>query len=420
MTHRTTAARSRTSECIFWAISFFTLPALAPADSPEALNRAGEPQSLESMIQGLSSDSYVTRQMATDRILAIGPRAIGPLQAAMSDPSLDVRSQAKLIVRKIHDEDVERTLQRLLAPDGENDGDALRLPMWTSLSTYLGDDRNARRIYGELSNRYRESMTALSGDQQCHYRLPSPSRLDPQKLDRSELLGWMMVLLVDLSVDQAPLLASTESSQHLKSKPLPALNQTTRYASLSTRLAATLNHPKRCPDLVLEGKAYGDLEREALRRLISAWVSSDHRLVCPQDRLAIAMRYDCLEQARELCTAVLSRQSSEPRSVAMALLAAATLDHPELTDYLDKFAFDRRVAHHFQLVGIPAVFVNTQVRDVVLALRLRQHGLDPRDAGFVQLQADPTYVYRPISLGFSCDSQRNRCHDDAALIIQSR
>ena len=397
---------------------FFAVPACASADSPEPVFHASEANSLELMIQGLSSDSYVTRQTATDRILAIGPSAIGPLQAAMNDPSLEVRSQARLIVRKIHDVDFDRELQRLLALDSEDDADTLRLPMWASLSRYLGNDRNARRIYGELSNRYRESMTALSGDQQCRYRLPSPSRLDPQKLDRSELLGWMMVLLVDLSVDQALSLASTESSQHSKSKPVSALHQATRYASLSTRLAATLGHPTRCPDLALEGKIYGDLERVALRRLISAWVSSDRSLVCPQDRLAIAMRYDCLAQARELCAAVLSRQSSEPRSIAMALLAAATLEHPELTDYLEEFEFDRRVAHHFQLIGNPVAFVNTQVRDVVLALRLRQLGLDPRDAGFALFEADPTYVYSPISLGFSSDLQRNRCHNDAALIIQ--
>ncbi len=413
MSHRSAAARSRTSQRIVWLISIFVLPGFTSGDSPESLLRDHQTESLEHDIRGLSSDSYVTRQTATERILAIGPSAIGPLQAALKDPSLDVRSQAMLIVRKIHDADVDRELQRLLTLDSETDGDALRLPMWMSLSRYLGDDRNARRIYGELSNRYRESMTALSGDQQCNYQLPSPSRLDPQKLDRSELFGWMMVLLVDLSVDQ-----KTTPTPSSLTPLMPAIDQATRYASLSTRLASTLSHPRLCPDLTGEDSSDGDLERDALRRLISAWVSDHHSLVCPQDRLAIAMRYDCLTQGRELCKTLLSRQSSEPRSVAMALLAAATLDHPELTGYLEKFEFDRRVAHHFQLVGTPAEFVNTQVRDVVLALRLRHLGLDPRDAGFVLLQADPTYTYSPISLGFSSDSQRNSCHADAALLIQ--
>jgi hypothetical protein len=354
--------------------------------------------SLEQAIGDLSSDSYATRQRATQRILSSGRRAVIPLVLSLDDPSLDVRIQAQMLIQQIYDREVDRELQRLLA---FSQGD-FQLPMWSAFCKHLGDDRNARQLYGELATRYRESLIAFSGDSRCHYRLPSPSRIDPQKLTRTDPLAWMLVLLVDLS------------------RSSPSLGHLDRYVSLSTRLEATLSHPNSCPVIAGTRNGSSKLEQEGLHRLISAWVSDENALASPQKRLVIAMRYRCFRQAQSLCDTVVSRLSSEPRSIALALLTAATLDHPKLTDYLQRFDADQRVAHHFQLVGTPAALSNTQIRDVVLALRLRQLGVDPRDAGFTQLQADPTYVYSPISLGFSSDSQRNRCHENATLLIRGR
>jgi hypothetical protein len=101
----------------------------------------------------------------------------------------------------------------------------------------------------------------------------------------------------------------------------------------------------------------------------------------------------------------------------MALLCASTLGRPHLERLLVERVSDNRTAHVWQLIASRKIKIRTQVSDVAVALMLHQQGIDPRNAGFAELQADPFVVFREHSLGFSSESERRNAYVKAQKLL---
>jgi hypothetical protein len=211
-------------------------------------------------------------------------------------------------------------------------------------------------------------------------------RLDPYRLDPDDTTAWMLLLTLDLE--------KHESLSHL-----------------TPRIAVALSH---CP---MGPTASVGVDQGVLGRMIDRWLGDARSLCGNRDRLLIAMRYGRQQSARVLCRLVLDDDSAPAATVTSALLAASVLRCEGLEMQASKRLEDSRVAQVWQLVPQGKSKIRTEVRDVALALLLHHQGIDPRNAGFEELRADPLLIFCEHSLGFPDEATRLDTRRRANLLL---
>ncbi len=345
------------------------------------------PNALATWVEQLDSESFASRDQAAASLLAFGPEATDALRTGLRHSSLEVQTRSQRLIRQIHEQQVNVAVHQLLTTPGFVD--TTTLPYWVQLRESLGDNFEARQLYASLVSRHQEALTALSGDTVCGYRLPPQERLDPLRMPSHDRGGWTLVLLSDV----------TRGISH------PRVPSSQLHAQRS-RLVQALAIEPTGPTLVGRPDARDQSSDELLGRMLRAWLQCRAGQSIDRQTLMIAMRYRCHESANQICESILNHPSSAPHSLSLALLASAALGHPELDHQLAKFASDRRVTHHWPLRENAGHLVQTRLQDIVVALRLHRQSIDPRSVGFEGLLADPTYIYREHSIGFSSEAAR--------------
>ena len=99
------------------------------------------------------------------------------------------------------------------------------------------------------------------------------------------------------------------------------------------------------------------------------------------------------------------------------MLTLTAVNPEAAADELPGFLTDRRVCQIWQIMASRRRAVQTQLGDTALALLMYCRGIDPRDAGYLDLQADPLNVYREQSLGFETENQRSKAHRIGLLML---
>jgi hypothetical protein len=212
-------------------------------------------------------------------------------------------------------------------------------------------------------------------------------KLDPFRLPADDTGGWAMLLLVDI-----------QSANHTK-------------ANLGSRIAMALSNSAMGP------KIAGKRDAEVVRRFIDRWARAEDRGRAVRQRLLVAMRYDCHATAAQLCDQILADVSASPSTQVTGLLCGLALGRTDLETQARRRLDDDRTAHVWQLIASRKTKIRTQVRDVALAVLLHHHGIDPRQAGFEELQADPVLVFRDHSLGFPSEITRRESYLAAMSLL---
>lgn len=212
-------------------------------------------------------------------------------------------------------------------------------------------------------------------------------------------------------------------------------------ASLSHKIATHLATSKPCqPYACNDQKSVKITTRDTsavlLNRLAIRWLATKASGIQMTQRIKIATALNEPHAIRLLTEQVFGQSNATPREVIAAIMACELTAAGVPTECLDRFLEDDRVATT-SLVNRRAVPDSTpishltdtesptnqsimarprrsriviQVRDVALAFKLRRNGIDPREAGFRYLRADPVTAYAAESLGFENDSQRIHAH----------
>ncbi len=312
---------------------------------------------------------------------------ISALRGAAGHPSLEVRMAAHRILHEISTAAHDAELERLLNPYCE--ASTIRLEHWLAFARCGGDDMPARAAFASISKRLGSSNYARHGNVEASQGLQEwGGRLDPYWLDSEDTTAWMLLLLIDLE--------QRESLPHL-----------------TPRIAVALSH---CP---MGPVGSGSSDGVVLGRLIDRWIRQSGHLCGDRERLMIAMRYDRRDAARELCQRVLADVTAPAATTVTGLLVASVVDREDFETQAARRLEDDRVAYVAQLISSPKTKIRTEVRDVALALLLHHHGVDPRDAGFKQLEADPLLCYRDHSLGFPDQATREESRRQADRLLAS-
>jgi hypothetical protein len=374
----------------------------ASSGSPRSLPRTvsrGEPSTpisadqLSLWVESLGDDSFHTRQNAARRLLAgvtvsqphcpSSCAVIEALQAGLSHPSLEVRMASQRTLKSIDQAIFDYQIDQLRNP--HVDPQSIALVGWDRFAQLAGCDAPARALFARMAIRYPQVVAHLASERggvtgETAARLAG---LDPHRLSPGDASGWALLLSLAAS------------------SPQPG------NVNLSAAITVSLSSSALGPAI--------DSRNDALviRRLINGWLRT-HADNVTRETLLIAMRYQCHDQARELCERVIVDPAALPSCQAIALLCAAVLQRPDLEQVLINRLSDQRTAHVWQLIASRRTRIRTQVRDVALALLLRHHQIDPREVGFDELQAHPFLVFREHSLGFANEEARQQAYHKAA------
>lgn len=348
----------------------------------------------ECLVNELGSDSYHKRRSADEKLRhrlatdSLRSQTTDALRAGLKHPSLEIRLASDRLLRHHQAESFAAQVEKLLNPRVAPD--SIRLAGWKRYSETAGTDHAARSLFAKLASSHGQALRALDRDATAELL----NRFNPYQVARDDLVTWALVLMIEPNDVKTP-------------------------QSITYRTAMALSNSALGP------KTSGRIEDIVLRRMIDHWIGRNRSDVSARDRLRIAMRFSCHRRARELHDEVFADSDASPSSQVIAMLCAAVLEsrHQEsdgieqrglerlgldsvLRDRLD----DRRTAHVWQLIASRQTKIRTQVRDVALALLLHRQGIDPRQVGFEELQADPVMLFRDHSLGFADEVQRTLAH----------
>ncbi len=372
---------------LFLLVAFSTIATERRAESqgpqsraPEAGKSAAEHEGdAHRLVELLGHQTYQSRSRARRELIQRGPSEAvrSALATGLRSNSLEIRQASWQLLQQFEWQEFDRELERLTSPDVSPDD--IRLTGWREFSAIAGDDQWSRRLYGRIVRGHHATVRKLirNRNADCQRRWDD----DPYRLATSDAVGWALLLFSD-SMEIAP------------SRP-----------DLSASILNALNHSGLGPLRVSAG------DRLVIQRLVDNWLSIHPRAGNERDRLMVAMRYECNLQAGQLCRQTLADESATAAALVTAMLCGCVLHHDDLGPHLSRRLNDDRTAHIWQLIASRKTKIRTQVRDVALALLLHQEGIDPRQFGFVELQADPLLLFRDHSLGFADERSRQAAHE---------
>jgi hypothetical protein len=350
------------------------------------------PHPIRSLIDQLDSDHYHTRQSAkTDLIRLTNQGNADSLHQGLKHHSLEVRSTVAEILGMIRQRDFDDQLQEVSDPNVPTE--ELTSSGWKEFSAVAGTDMEARLAFVAVCRRHPVGLSSIQSVSKSHFDFTNPFQISSD-----DGIGWVLLLLSELR-DKAPedefdTQAATQSSRIAMSLSQP---------TMGLDLHAMANHPSGC------GVVFS--------RLVAIWLAKKDSVIDRRTAIRVATRYRCDEVAKTIAEQVLRDPSSPAASTVTAMLVMTNL--LQENHWLSGFVNDNRTAHVWQLIADRKIKIQTQVRDVAIALLVNQAGHDPRQFGFAYLEADPLLRFRDYSLGFENDQLRALSHTEALNFLST-
>ena len=366
-------------------------------------------------IDDLGSRSYQTRMRCRASLAGwanqnpqLRRQVICLLHDADQNPDAEIRIASREILSDIQQRfggqvlgaqsaGTQRSASATLLADRQN---LAAIPAWRAFRARFGSDADSQELFWQMYRRHHHTLDASFTDSGRNKNAAS-SKFQTQpvnlmRIDRNDGATWSTVLFLDCA----------------------GIGQST--GPFAWQLLTSLSRSGSGPS---ESLAYDP----AFRRMIAHWVETHRAIGTPADQIRIVMKYRCEDTVLALCRETLRATDCTPANSVTAMLAWSALRSSQQRAYqvphrslesefqaaLASRMEDRRTFWTHRCGPSQQEFLRVQVRDVALAVGLREVGIDPRSAGFRHLQADPVFVYRDQSLGFSSDSQREQVHQAA-------
>ncbi|MEO1615206.1 MAG: hypothetical protein AAFV88_05115 [Planctomycetota bacterium] len=381
----------------FWIVTTVTVlgnPPITTEARAFTSEDDAERQSLLHWVGRLDSDSYATRSRSRQNLLehalrdARSERRVREVLAVEVKPAehLERYLAARELLSELDHRAAEWKLDRFMH---DATFSANGLPGWDRFSKHTGDTSVARVVFSELVRQgYRLEPLANRTKEGW------PRVLQPSSLDREDSLRWIVALWF-------------ACERHGDGTGALIRPEVIRLTSI-LRAHASGPLPRR--------PHRHEVTQQLVHRYVQAAVSD------VRDRLVIGLRYGCESLVREDCHAVLDRPQSTAPHVVTALLVAAAMfpSDPEVDQWLSTYAQDSRVSHIWRSMVPEKVVRRTQVADVVYALQLHRNSIDPRQAGYAAVLADPSLVFQPYSLGFESEAVRQQARESTVTLLHRR
>lgn len=351
---------------------------LAVAQEPPATDQpatAGDhdlvDQDLVDLVTRLGADSFRTREAATARLLAIGPRALPVLRKLQESSDPETKRRIEVITTRLLQEDFEQRVRAFLDREPE-----ATLPGWNYFARRTRDRQAIRELFVSLTRRRPGVMDLLDGtDRERTEALTLLGQAigeDRKQFSFEPQLGDAIGLLVLMTDPGVPTAAADDNQ---------------------------LMFLLRRPEVTI---ALTDPElAELLRQFVGTWMEQVH----PPgqiEALAFAMERD-FPQATTLAKKVLADDPAQidPERIEFALMTLARFGTPVDNAVVKPFLDDKRTTASEQIYVDPTGrILKSQVRDQAMATIACLYDRPLRDLGFPTGQEHRLTGFARETVGF--------------------
>lgn len=356
----------------------------AAKSAPAAPATATPADEIGTWISQLGDDRFAIREAATEHLSHQGIEIQPRLLAALEDPDPEVRFRVRRILTMV----IEADFQKRLAAFAEdvNDTKHLSLPGWTRFRTTFANDAAGRKMFVEMQRAEPQLMQAFeTGPTAASQALET--RLHEIQDAMQMRFRFGNNASVGMSSVMALLFVATD-------------NHVTLNEEAAFQLCNFCVQP-----LTIQTNA-GNGDSTISRKIIGAWIARDASANVLQQNLWLAMRYNLKEGLAPAANAL--QQGNQPVQVKQAaLLLIGKLGGKEYLPAVQTCLKDADVCGRFNINNVQ---IETQCRDVALAVCIRLEGLNPKDFGFDHLEANDQWLYAPHTLGFRSTDEREAAH----------
>lgn len=355
---------------------------------------------LNKLIAELGDETFSVREEATNQLIRVGIEAKPLLIAALSNPDAEVRFRAKRVLEVVVEGDFQR---RLKAFAEDFDGSRkLSMPGWNAFKEFVGDDRTARSMFVEMQQAEPTLLEAYEGDpngaaQALAERLQiiqlnANGRL-VNRLNRNMFFPGSN-LQPSLAGSLAMLLIGGDESVPLKEEVADRFRLVQNPTELRQALSDANPRGKIC------------------RKILGRWIRRDVGEMATYYNLNTALTHD-LPEALEPAVRMLKNGNAKNNTTYIAALAVGNYGDKQHLPLIEPLLSDATVvangvaALNFRVAGAqqapPAnrAVIQTQVRDIALAVTIKLSGENPADFGFDSLKTPGDQKPAPLSLSLS-------------------
>jgi hypothetical protein len=329
----------------------------------------------ESLIAELGSDSYATREEATQRLLEVGAPALPALKKGATALDREIRQRCRRLLSVLALSDLQDRIDAFLADThAAND---YGLPFWSEFHPEYGSSEVSRKLFVEMQ-RHESALLQAIVDQ-------PGNTADLVEVRSQQLQNF--------------------TNQEGRSAPLGSILTLLSVAGIRHDKVADETHPKLfhfCHQAEFQAAIEGGPRREVLRRMLGKLVREADNIWSLYYVLDLAMKYD-LQEGLPQALGVVANRNSQPHIRQLAILAVGKLgDKSHLPLLESQFDDSSRTGSH----SINERVYHQQIRDLALAVSSHLRGYDLDEIGLERSTAHPYMLFQPSTLGFENEVDR--------------
>lgn len=355
-----------------------TLCAADPTPKNSAEAPKVNPDEVARLVRELGDDDFQTREKASEELTRIGFNAEGALKDAAKNTDREIRYRAQRILTSIEKLEFEKRLERFLS--SKSDGSELSLPSWDRFRKAYGDARATKLLFVDMVKAEKELLVALeknpktSGDMYVNRMLVLQQA--QQFMPAETHLGSISTMLFVAADPEVPMQAQ------------------------ATNMIYSLCHQNAFRQAVTAGD-----NKELLRNMLGGWIRrvDDMNAYMP---MMLAMQYD-VKEALVPAERIVKAPNMASHSRQYALLVIGKYGTEEHVKMLTPLMNDKTVCNTWTMNnGKGQIQIQSQIRDVALAIALHLLKKDPKQFGFDHLQPTQPFLFAAHTMGFENDTKR--------------
>ncbi len=349
---------------------------LFAADKPLQLNEI----QLRELIKQLGSESFVSREQASETILLQGSRSMRVLEEGLTSNDFEVVRRSRILISLIREAEKKSRLTAFLE---DKDGSKKTvLPGWERFGKLVGNDLSSRTFYGQL---YKSDPSMIE---------ESESDNAIGKVIISDKAQWLHNSVLN------PIGGKTNS---LEMADIGAIVFAATLPSVELPQEAIYNITNLLYQPTVRQTITGSTGNGPFRKLLVTWMlqQSDPNIIAQHLYLSQNLN---MTEGLDLARRAVSEKSMPVYTKTVAMTILGKMGTPEDSGLLRSFLNDETVVGNFQLPNQQKG--NTQVRDVALAMLVHMAGQSHKDYGFSFARANQTMHFNPYTLGFSSIEHR--------------
>ncbi len=338
------------------------------------------------------------REHATRALVNIGVPAKAALLKALESSDAEVRYRARLILTDVLELDFKQRLDDFI--DDVGGTRSHDLPGWQHFREQVGDSPIARRLFVEIE------------------------RNEPALLDAAELGASQASAAFEARCQQIQdgmRVPGRQSERQVPVGTVAALLLVGADSKVSISMQSAMSVTNFCYQQPFRQAIAGGDNAPLLKKLVGGWVRRDfaNDSTAAYQTMMLALQFNVREGV-DPARAMLKDGGGNPHMRQYALLVIGKFGEPEDLERLEPLLNDAAVCAQQQISvqtdgaknnppnpkTIKNEVIETQIRDVTLAVMIHLSGQKPADFGFERIQPNATILFNTATLGFSDPSLR--------------